>query len=103
LSILYGDSLVWTLLVFGGVLWIMSRLLTGEDNFLGVACGAVLLAVFGTNVLILLSANALVGLAVIAMIVLLAQYLTDMTLAESIVVLLVAWIVGIYFIQIFIW
>ena len=74
-----------------------------QDNFLAAIIGAVLLAMFGTNLIVILSANALLGIAVIALIVLVAQYLTDMSYAESAVVLLLAWIIGIYFIQNFIW
>lgn len=103
MSIIYGDNLLWTLILFGGALWVISRLVTGEDNFLAAIIGAVLLAMFGTNLIVILSANALLGIAVIALIVLVAQYLTDMSYAESAVVLLLAWIIGIYFIQNFIW
>lgn len=91
---LSGDSLVFTLIAFGIGLWLAYKYIAGYENILVIVAGAFLLAMFGTSMNVFLSQNLTLALAIIGMLVIVAQYLTGMTLTESFVILLVAWIIG---------
>ncbi len=91
---LSGDSLIFTLIAFGVGLWAAYRYIANYENILVIVVVAFLLAMFGTSLNVFLSQNLISALAIIGMLVILSQYLTGMSLTESFVILLVAWIIG---------
>lgn len=91
---LFGDSLVFTLIAFGAGLWVALKIFTGQDSIVAVIIGAFLLAMFGTSLNLFLSQNITIALAIIALLVLVGQYLTGLSITEAAVVFVIAWLVG---------
>ncbi|MEK6924219.1 MAG: hypothetical protein AABW54_03215 [Candidatus Micrarchaeota archaeon] len=91
---LFGDQLVWTLVFFGAGIWAAMKYLGGKVGAVGIAVGALLLAMFATDLPLLLAQDVIVGLAVFALVVIAMQYLYRVSFAQGAGIVAIAWVVG---------
>lgn len=91
---LFGDAFIWTAAFFGIGLWIAMKLVGWSASAVALVAGAVLLAVFTTDLPLLLAQDAMMGIIVLAGIVLVAKHLYNVSVTQGAGLVALAWVIG---------
>lgn len=94
MSYLYGDQFIWALVFFGAGIWAAMKFSGGKASWTAIVVGAFMLAIFTTDLPFVLASDAVMGLAVLGLVAVGAQYLYGVSLVQSVSIVLIAWVIG---------